>query len=49
MRTNVGKTFGMVYLPFQVAGTQSEVAYGRQMTGEGPSYRKRQKGRVQCK
>ena len=46
LRTNVGKTFSMVCRPFQSAGTQSEAAYGRRMTGEGPTYRERQKGRV---
>ena len=25
------------------------MAYGRQMTGEGPYYRERKKGQVQCK
>ena len=46
---NVRKTVGMVCLPCQAAGNQLEVAYGRRMTGEGSSYRERQKGRVQCK
>ena len=36
LRNNVGKTVGMFCLLFQVAGTQSEAAYGRLMTGEGP-------------
>ena len=31
MRTNIGKTVGMVYHTCQSAGTQSEVAYERQM------------------
>ena len=48
LRTNVGNTVSMVYRPCQAAGTQSEAAYGRSMTGEGPTYRERQKGRVQC-
>ena len=39
LRTNFGKTVGMVCRPCQVAGNQSEAAYGRWMTGEGPSYR----------
>ena len=43
LRTNVRTTVGMVCLPYQAAGTQSEAAYGRQMTGEGPTYRERQK------
>ena len=49
LRTNVGNTVGTVCRPFQVASIQSEAAYGRQMTGEGPSYQNRQKGRVQCR
>ena len=39
MRTNVRKTVGMVFCPCRAEGTQSEVEYGQQMTGEGPSYR----------
>ena len=39
LRTNVGKTVGMVCRPYQAAGTQSEEAYGRQLTGEGTTYR----------
>ena len=34
LRRNFGKAVSMVF-----SQTQSEVAYGRQMTGEGPSYR----------
>ena len=49
MRTNVRKTVGMVFCPCRAEGTQSEVEYGQQMTGEGPSYRERQKGRVKYK
>ena len=49
LRTNLGKTVGMVYRLCQAAGTQSEVAYGRRMTGEGPSYQEHQRGRVHCK
>ena len=48
LRTNVGKTVVMVCRPCRGWGTQSEVVYRRRMTGEGPSYRERQKGRVQC-
>ena len=48
LRTIVRKTVRMVYRLFKAAGTQSEVAHGRQMTREGPSYQERQKGRVQC-
>ena len=47
VRNNVGKTVDMVCRPFQAAGTQSEAAYRRQMTGEGPSYWEQQKERVQ--
>ena len=48
LRTNVGKTVSMVCRLCQAAGTQSEEAYGRKMTGEGPTYRERQKERVEC-
>ena len=43
LRTNVGKTVSMVFRPCQAAGNQSEAAYGRKMTGKGPTYRERQK------
>ena len=46
LRTNVGKTVGMVCHPCQAAGTQLEASYRRQITGEGPSYQEQQKGRV---
>ena len=49
LRTNVRTTVGMVCLPYQAAGTQSEAAYGQRMTVEGPTYRERQKGRMQCR
>ena len=39
LKTNSGKTIGMVCHPFQLVGTQSEAAYGRRMTGAVPSYR----------
>ena len=48
LRTNLGKTVSMVFRPCQAAGNQSEAAYGRKMTGEGPTYRERQKERVEC-
>ena len=38
LKTNTGKTAGMVCCPFQAAGTQSESAYRRRMIGEGTSY-----------
>ena len=39
LRTNAGKTVGMVFRPFQVAENQSKAVYGRRITGEGPTYR----------
>ena len=48
LRTNVGKTVSVVCRPCQEAGNKSEAAYGRKMTGEGPTYRERQKERVEC-
>ena len=48
LRTNIEKTVGMVCRPCQAAGNQLEAAYGRRITGEGPTYREQQKGRVQC-
>ena len=33
LRTNVGKTAGMVFHPCQAAGNLSEAAYGRRFTG----------------
>ena len=48
LKTNMGKTVGMVCCPCQEAGTQSEAVYGRSMTGSGTSYRKRQWSRIQC-
>ena len=46
LRNNASKTVGMVCRPCQAVGTQSEVAYGQLMTGEGPSYQECQKVRV---
>ena len=48
LRTNAGKTVSTVFCTCQAAGTQSEAAYGRRMTGESPTYREGHKGRVQC-
>ena len=48
LQTNVGKTVIMVCCPCQAAGTHPYVAYGRRMTGEGPTYQECQKRRVQC-
>ena len=47
LKTNVGKTVGMVCRLYQVEGTKSEAAYGRRMTGLGTSYRERKRGQVQ--
>ena len=49
VQTNVGKTVIMVCRPYQAAGNQSEAAYGRWITGEGPTYKERQEGRVHCR
>ena len=49
MRTNSGKTVGMVYHPCQEVGNLLEAAYGRRFTGEGPTYRGGLKGRVSCR
>ena len=46
MQTNVGKTVGIVCHPCQAAGNLSKVAYGRRVTGEGPTYRERLKVQV---
>ena len=44
----MGKTARMTCRPCPAAGNHLEVAYGRKMTGEGPTYRERQKERVEC-
>ena len=49
LRTNVWKTVSMVCRPCQASVTQSVAAYGRKMTGEGPTYQERQKEQVQCR
>ena len=46
--TNVGKMVIMTCRPCPAAGNQSEEAYIRKMTGEGPTYWERQKERVEC-
>ena len=33
LRTNLGKTVGMVFRPYQAAGNQSKAAYGGRITG----------------
>ena len=47
LQTNVGNKLVMVCCPCQAAGIQLRVAYMRRMTGEGPSYKDRQRRRVQ--
>ena len=49
LQINVGKTVGMFCRPCQAAGNLSEAAYVRRVTGEGPTYRERLKGRVLCR
>ena len=44
----MGKKVRMKCRPCSAAGKKSEEAYGRNMTGEGPTYRERQKERVEC-
>ena len=46
--TNVGKTVSMTCRPCPASGNHSEVAYGRKTTGEGSTYRKKLKERVEC-
>ena len=48
LQTNVRMTVRMVCRPCQAAETQLVAVYGRKMTGEGPTYRERQKERVEC-
>ena len=38
LRTNVRKIVGMICRPCQAAGNLLEAAYGRRITGEGPTY-----------
>ena len=39
----------MTCRPCPTAGNQSEVAYGRKMTGEEPAYCERKRERVECR
>ena len=48
LHTNVEKTVGMVCHPCQAAGNITQAAYRRRCTGEGKSYRERQRDRVEC-
>ena len=47
LRTNAGKIVVMVFRPCQAAGTQSEAAYKRWMTGTVPSYQDTQQVQIQ--
>ena len=49
LHTNVVKTVSMTCRSCPAAVNPSEVVYGRKMTGEGPTYRKRLKDRVECR
>ena len=49
LRKNAGNTVGMVCHPCQAEGNLSEAAYGRRVTGEGPTYRECLKGQVSCR
>ena len=48
LHTNVGKMVSMTCRLCPAASNQSEVAYGRKMTGEGPTYHERLKETVKC-
>ena len=48
LKTNIGKTVGMVCHLCQASGRNLEAVYKRWMTGAGPSYRERHRVWVQC-
>ena len=48
IKTNFEKTVRIIFRPLRAAGTHSETAYEQCMTGEGLTYRERQRVRVQC-
>ena len=48
LNTNSGKTVSMTCRTCRTTGNQSEEAYGRLMTGEGPTFRERKRERVAC-
>ena len=48
LRTNVRKTVGMVWRPCRAAGVRADEAYTRRMTGEGRSFKERQREKVLC-
>ena len=49
LNTNTRKTVSMTCRPCTAAGTRSEEAYGRLMTGEGVTFRERKRERVECR
>ena len=48
IHTYLGKRVSMTCRPCPAAGNQLGEAYGRKMTGEGPTYQERQEERVEC-
>ena len=48
LQTNFGKTVGMVCHPCQAAVNITQAVYRRRLTGEGDSYRERQRDWVEC-
>ena len=49
LNMNTGKTVSMTCRPCTAAGNLPEEAYGRLMTGEGPTFRERKRERVNCR
>ena len=48
LNTNSGKTVSMTCRPCSTTGNRSEEAYGRLMTGEGPTFKERKRERGVC-
>ena len=48
LKTNVRKTVGMLFRPFQVARIRAGEAYTRSMAREGRSFKERQRDWVLC-
>ena len=49
LNTNTGKTVNITCRTCNATGNRSEEAYGRLMTGEGPTFRERKRERVTCR
>ena len=49
LKTNTVKTVSMTCRPCPAIGNRSEAAYGHTMTGEGLTYLKRKRERVECR